>query len=45
MSKRNMDQLPLAHALTENQICNLGMCPDQESNLQPFGLRDDASTS
>ena len=24
--------------------CNLGTCPDWESNPQPFGLQDDAST-
>lgn len=24
--------------MTSDQICNLGMCPEQEPNLQPFGL-------
>ena len=24
---------------------NLGMCPDQKSDLQPFGVLDDASTT
>ena len=24
--------------LNPGQNCNLGMCPDQESNPQPFGL-------
>ena len=24
---------------------NLGMCPDEESNLQPFGIWDDAPTN
>ena len=24
---------------TGNQTHNLGMCPDQESNLQPFGVQ------
>ena len=29
---RNFNQLPPVHALTGHQTCNLGMCPDQESN-------------
>ena len=27
-----------------NRTCDLGMCPDWESNLWPFSLRDDAPT-
>ena len=26
------------HTPTRDQICNLGMCQDQESNPQPFGV-------
>ena len=33
MCERNMDWLPLAHNLAHNP----GMCPDWESNQQPFG--------
>ena len=35
---RNISWLPLAHTLTGNQTYILGMCPNQESNLLPFGL-------
>ena len=31
-------RLGIVHALTGNQTCNLGICPDQESNLQPFSF-------
>ena len=34
--ERNIDCLPPIHALTGGQTCDLGMCPDQESNLQLF---------
>ena len=40
MWERNIDRLPLACALTEDWSCNLGMCPDQELNQQPFALQD-----
>ena len=40
--RENMDWLPLAHALTGDQIHNPGMCPDWELNLQHFGLWDGA---
>ena len=43
--ERNIDQLPLVGTPTGRQICNLGTCSDQESNLQPFGLWDDAPTN
>ena len=35
----------LVCALTRGRTHNLGMCPDQESNLQSFGPRDDAPTN
>ena len=41
----NIDQLPLAYAPNEDQTCNAGICPDQESNLKPLGLQDDAQTN
>ena len=28
----------------QNQTHNLGICPDQEWNLQPFGVWDEAAT-
>ena len=28
-----------------DRSCNLGMCPDWELNLHPFGARDDAPTT
>ena len=31
----------LIYASNGDQICNLGKCPDQESNPQTFGLQDD----
>ena len=43
--KRNIswfEKHPPICALTWDQTHNLGMCPDQGSNLQPFGVRDDA---
>ena len=38
MQERNITQLPLERTPTRNQTHNLGMCPDQESNQQPFAL-------
>ena len=32
-------------ALTGDHTCNLGMCRDQESNLQPLGVRHEAPNS
>ena len=43
--ERNIDQLPLVHALTGDQTHNLGMCSDQESNPQHFGVRDSSPTN
>ena len=45
INMRNIDRLPLVHAPTGDQTCNLGMCPDQELNLQPSSLQDDAPTN
>ena len=33
------------HAPTRDRIHKLGMCPEQESNSQPFGVWDDAPTN
>ena len=44
-SIRYLDGLPLVHTPTRDQTHSLGMCPDWESNLQPFGLQDDAPTN
>ena len=41
MWERNMDQLPLLSAMTRDQTCNPGMCPDWELNPQPFALQED----
>ena len=32
----------LIHTQSGHQTCSLGMCPDWELNLQPFGLQDNA---
>ena len=40
--ERNVDWLLPIHAPTENRICNLGVCPDWELNLQLLGIWDDA---
>ena len=41
---RNIDPLPPVCALTWGQTCNTAMCPAWGSNLQPFGVWDNAST-
>ena len=43
MCEKNVNQSPLQRAPTEDRTCNLGMCPDQESNPQPFGVQNDAT--
>ena len=43
--ERNIGQLSPVHAPTGDRTCNLGVCPDQESNLPPFGVWDDAPTN
>ena len=45
MRERNIRGLPLSHAPTRGQTCNLGMCPEWESNSWPFGLWEDAPTN
>ena len=35
-----MDQLCLTCALTKNQTCSPGMCPDWELNQQSFALQN-----
>ena len=42
MQERNIDLLPLVCALTGNQTCNPGMCPEHELNWRPFALQDNA---
>ena len=42
MWERNIDWLPLVHALTENRTSNPGMCPDWEWNWPPFSLQDNS---
>ena len=37
--ERDIVWLPLVSAPTGDQTCNLGVCPDQESNQQPLGGR------
>ena len=43
--KRGEQWLALVCAPTRDQIRNLGMCPDQELNLRPFSLQEDAEPS
>ena len=43
--ERNINQLPPICARTWDGTHNLGMRPDQESNLQPFGVWDHAPTN
>ena len=43
--ERNLDQLPPQRTLTGDQTCNLGVCPDWESNPKPFGVQDDAPSN
>ena len=40
--ERNIDLLPPVCTLTRDRTCNLGMCPDWESNTQHFGAQNDA---
>ena len=41
---RNIDRLLSIHTSTGDWTGNQGICPDQELNLQPFGVWDDAPT-
>ena len=43
--ERNIYQLPTVCAPNEDWTHNLGMCPMQGSNPQPFGVWDDAPTN
>ena len=43
--ERNIHQFPPVCAPMGDQIHNLGMCPDRESNPQTFGVQDNASTN
>ena len=43
MEERNIDQLPPVHTPTTVRTQNPGMCPDQESNRQPFGVQGQRS--
>ena len=43
-SERNINLLPPVCALTGDKTCNLGVCPQWESNPQPFGVQDNAPT-
>ena len=40
--ERNINWLPLVHALTGGRTYNPGMCPDRESNWRPLGLWNNA---
>lgn len=40
--ERNIGWLSPIHAPTEDRTHNLGMCLDWQSNLGPFGVRDEA---
>ena len=42
INMRNINRLPLMCTPTGDQTHSLGMCPDGESNLKPFGVWDDA---
>ena len=42
---RNSDCLSPVHSPIGGQIHNLGMCPDQRSNPQHFGIQDDAPSN
>ena len=45
MDVRNIDWLLLVQAPTGDQAHNPAMCPDWESNWQPFALWDNAQPS
>ena len=45
MWERNINRLPAISGPTRDGTQNLGVCPDQESNLQPFGIWDTAPTN
>ena len=43
--RETLIQLPPICTPTGDQTHNLGMCPDQELKLQPFGVWDNAPTN
>ena len=43
--ERNFSWLPPICAPPWDQACSLGMCPDWELNLQPFGILDNIPTN
>ena len=43
--REKVDWLNPIHTPTRDWTNNLGMCPDQELNLYPFDIQDDAPTS
>ena len=43
--EKNINWLSLVCTLTMDQTCNLGTCPDQESNLQILGVWDNTPTN
>ena len=45
MWQKNIHQLPPTCTPTGDRTYDLGMCPDRESNLPPFGVWDDAPTN
>ena len=45
MWERSINWLPPKCALTGDQTCNWGMCPDGKANPQPFGVQDNAPTN
>ena len=45
MWEKNINPLPPIRTPTGDWTCNLGMCPDQDSDPWSFGVWDDASTN
>ena len=43
--EREFYWLPLVGSSTGDQTCNLGMCPDWESNPQHFGVWNNTPTN
>ena len=43
--QRSIYQLSLVHSPAGDRTCNLGLCPNQESNLWSFDLREDTPTN
>ena len=44
-NEREINWLPPICTLTKDRTRNLGMCSDWGSNLQTFGVQDDAPTN